>query len=145
MDEKAREGMTRPQFAKYGLLRLGVGQDLTRIIKVACQDASRPPKKCSSSDPISDRQTDHGECSRSLLTDPQVKKRPWGWFQFSPSLNHRLYKRSLNKKTPGNGMSARPWCLFCSSFARCFCFSFSPLTTALIGSLLEKFGSSNGC
>lgn len=33
MDEKARRGMTRPQFAKYGLLRLGVGQDLTRIIK----------------------------------------------------------------------------------------------------------------
>ena len=33
MDEKALDGMTRPQFAKYGLLRLGVGQDLTRIVR----------------------------------------------------------------------------------------------------------------
>ena len=33
MDEKALNGMTRQQFAKYGLLRLGVGQDLTRIVK----------------------------------------------------------------------------------------------------------------
>jgi len=31
MDEKALRGLTRPQFIKYGLLRLGVGQDLTRI------------------------------------------------------------------------------------------------------------------
>ena len=28
LDEKARKGMTRQQFAKYSLLRLGVGQDL---------------------------------------------------------------------------------------------------------------------
>jgi hypothetical protein len=33
MDEKARKGMTRQQFAKYGLLRLGIGQDLERIVK----------------------------------------------------------------------------------------------------------------
>jgi transposase len=33
MDEKARKGMTRQQFAKYGLLRLGVGQDLEKITK----------------------------------------------------------------------------------------------------------------
>jgi transposase len=33
MDEKARKGMTRRQFAKYGLLRLGVGQDIIRIIR----------------------------------------------------------------------------------------------------------------
>lgn len=33
MDEQALDGMTRPQFAKYGLLRLGVGQDLTRIVR----------------------------------------------------------------------------------------------------------------
>ena len=33
MDEKARKGMTRQQFAKYGLLRLGVGQDITRIVR----------------------------------------------------------------------------------------------------------------
>ena len=33
MDEKALDGMTRPQFAKYGLLRLGVGQNLTRIVR----------------------------------------------------------------------------------------------------------------
>jgi len=33
MDENALKGMTRPQFAKYGLLRLGVGKDLTRIVK----------------------------------------------------------------------------------------------------------------
>ena len=31
MDEKALRGLTRQQFIKYGLLRLGVGQDLTRI------------------------------------------------------------------------------------------------------------------
>lgn len=31
MDAKALRGLTRPQFIKYGLLRLGVGQDLTRI------------------------------------------------------------------------------------------------------------------
>jgi transposase len=33
MNEKAREGMTPQQFAKYGLLRLGMGQDLERIVK----------------------------------------------------------------------------------------------------------------
>ena len=31
MDEKSRGGMTPQQFAKYGLLRLGIGQDLERI------------------------------------------------------------------------------------------------------------------
>jgi len=31
MDQKALRGLTRQQFIKYGLLRLGVGQDLTRI------------------------------------------------------------------------------------------------------------------
>ena len=31
MDEKALRGLTRQQFIKYGLLRLGGGQDLTRI------------------------------------------------------------------------------------------------------------------
>jgi hypothetical protein len=31
MDEKALRGFTRQQFIKYGLLRLGIGQDLTRI------------------------------------------------------------------------------------------------------------------
>ncbi len=31
MDETALKGMTRQQFAKYGLLRLGIGQDITRI------------------------------------------------------------------------------------------------------------------
>lgn len=33
MDEKARRGLSRPQFAKYGLLRLGVGTDITRIVR----------------------------------------------------------------------------------------------------------------
>ncbi len=33
IDEEARQGMTRQQFAKYGLLRLGVGRDLTRIVR----------------------------------------------------------------------------------------------------------------
>jgi transposase len=33
MDAKALDGMTRQQFAKYGLLRLGVGQDLIRIVR----------------------------------------------------------------------------------------------------------------
>jgi transposase len=33
MDEQALDGLTRQQFAKYGLLRLGVGQDITRIVR----------------------------------------------------------------------------------------------------------------
>jgi hypothetical protein len=33
MDNKALNGLSRQQFAKYGLLRLGVGQDLTRIVR----------------------------------------------------------------------------------------------------------------
>ena len=33
MDEKALKDMTRQQFAKYGLLRLGIGQDITRIVR----------------------------------------------------------------------------------------------------------------
>jgi len=33
MDEEALRGMTRQQFAKYGLLRLGKGIHLTRIIR----------------------------------------------------------------------------------------------------------------
>jgi transposase len=33
MNEDARQGMTSQQFAKYGLLRLGVGRDLSRIVK----------------------------------------------------------------------------------------------------------------
>ena len=31
LDEQARQGLTRQQFARYGLLRLGIGQDLERI------------------------------------------------------------------------------------------------------------------
>ena len=33
MDEEALRGMTRQQFVKYGLLRLGAGQDLTRFVR----------------------------------------------------------------------------------------------------------------
>ncbi len=33
MDEKALKGMTRQQFAKYVLLRLGIGHDITRIVR----------------------------------------------------------------------------------------------------------------
>jgi transposase len=33
MDAQALDGLTRQQFAKYGLLRLGVGQDITRIVR----------------------------------------------------------------------------------------------------------------
>jgi len=33
MDEKALRGLTRQQFVKYGLLRLGIGQDITRIVR----------------------------------------------------------------------------------------------------------------
>jgi len=33
MDESSRKGMTPQQFAKYGLLRLGVGQNLERIVR----------------------------------------------------------------------------------------------------------------
>ena len=31
MDEAARDGLTRQQFARYYLMKLGIGQDLTRI------------------------------------------------------------------------------------------------------------------
>ena len=31
MDEAARDGLTRQQFTRYYLMRLGIGQDLTRI------------------------------------------------------------------------------------------------------------------
>ena len=31
MDETARDGLTRQQFARYYLMRLGIGHDLTRI------------------------------------------------------------------------------------------------------------------
>jgi hypothetical protein len=31
LDETARDGLTRQQFARYGLLRLGIGQALERI------------------------------------------------------------------------------------------------------------------
>jgi hypothetical protein len=31
MDEQARDGLTRQQFARYYLMRLGIGHDLTRV------------------------------------------------------------------------------------------------------------------
>ena len=31
MDDEARDGLTRQQFARYYLMRLGIGQKLTRI------------------------------------------------------------------------------------------------------------------
>jgi len=43
MDEEARDGLTRQQFARYYLMRLGIGHDLTRIAlnsKYPCQLAS---------------------------------------------------------------------------------------------------------
>ncbi|MFC1996580.1 hypothetical protein ACFLXI_03095 [Chloroflexota bacterium] len=33
MDAKALNGLTRQKFVKFGLLRFGVGQDLTRIMR----------------------------------------------------------------------------------------------------------------
>lgn len=33
MDKRSRKGMTPQQFAKYGLLRLGIGQDMQRIVR----------------------------------------------------------------------------------------------------------------
>jgi len=33
MDEDARQGLSRQQFIKFGLLRLGAGQDITRIVR----------------------------------------------------------------------------------------------------------------
>ena len=33
MDTSALRGLSRQQFIKYGLLRLGVGQHLTRIVR----------------------------------------------------------------------------------------------------------------
>jgi len=57
IDEQARLGMTPQQFAKYALLRLGVGRDLTRIVRggrprrlaseaevLALRPELRPPK-----------------------------------------------------------------------------------------------------
>jgi len=38
MDPKALYGMTRQQFVKYGLLRLGAGQHLTRIERTRLQE-----------------------------------------------------------------------------------------------------------
>jgi transposase len=32
VDEKSRDGLTRPQFARYYLMRLGIGSDLKRIV-----------------------------------------------------------------------------------------------------------------
>jgi len=32
LDKEQRQGMTRPQFARYYLMRLGVGNDLTRVV-----------------------------------------------------------------------------------------------------------------
>jgi len=32
MDEGARDGLTRQQFARYYLMRLGIGRELTRIV-----------------------------------------------------------------------------------------------------------------
>jgi len=31
MDEEARDGLTRQQFARYYMMKLGIGHDLTRI------------------------------------------------------------------------------------------------------------------
>ncbi len=31
LDEERRQGMTRPQFARYYLMRLGIGNDLKRV------------------------------------------------------------------------------------------------------------------
>jgi len=31
MDDEARDGLTRQQFARYYMMRLGIGHDLTRI------------------------------------------------------------------------------------------------------------------
>ena len=31
MEDEARDGLTRQQFTRYYLMRLGIGQDLTRI------------------------------------------------------------------------------------------------------------------
>ena len=45
MDEKALNGMTRPQFAKYGLLRLGVGEDITRIVRSGLPRRIAPAKE----------------------------------------------------------------------------------------------------
>ena len=57
MDENTLKGMTRQQFAKYGLLRLGIGQNITRIVRngiprrlapaedvLALKPELRPPK-----------------------------------------------------------------------------------------------------
>lgn len=32
MDEAARDGLTRQQFARYYLMKLGIGHDLTRMV-----------------------------------------------------------------------------------------------------------------
>ncbi len=45
MDEKSRHGMTPQQFAKYGLLRLGVGQDLERIVRGGASHRTSPTRE----------------------------------------------------------------------------------------------------
>ncbi|MBL7163672.1 MAG: IS110 family transposase [Anaerolineales bacterium] len=46
MDEVALRGMTRQQFVKYGLLRLGAGHDLTRFVR------NGTPRRIASSDEV---------------------------------------------------------------------------------------------
>jgi transposase len=45
MDDQARHGLSRQQFAKYGLLRLGVGQNLTRIVRSNLPRRMAPAEK----------------------------------------------------------------------------------------------------
>ena len=51
MDEKALHGLTRQQFVKYGLLRLGVGQDLTRIVRNGVPRRIAPSEEVSAHKP----------------------------------------------------------------------------------------------
>jgi hypothetical protein len=43
MDDEARDGLTRQQFTRYYLMRLGIGHDLTRIAR----DPKHPRKLAS--------------------------------------------------------------------------------------------------
>jgi len=54
LDDETRQGLTRKQFAKYGLLRLGVQSDLTRFVR------SGVPRRIASTEEVLARMTELG-------------------------------------------------------------------------------------
>jgi len=83
-DEKALRGLTRQQFIKYGLLRLGVCRDLTRSERKGVPRRIAPPTQCSNYDPNSNRPTDNDRCSPTKSYPPPGTKPAWGLVSDSP-------------------------------------------------------------